>query len=150
MKHKFEKILAIAFINIFLVLALSPAINCIKTDNFEKIYMFNSEESELDLLRAEHYLYIDAFENISSFNIRYSFPAEYGYQVPIIMEIFNDTTAEILNYSIENETNDLNKIVNFTLGPVENNSRTLIHFNFRKKQQNGFHQQKLFKKIKFL
>jgi len=130
MGYKFKKVFVIIVINIFLILALSPTINCINVKNFEKIYSLNSEETELDLLRGEHYFYIDAIEDVGSFNIRYSFPPEYGYQVPIIMEILNDTTAEILNYNIENDTNNLNKIVNFTIGPIEKNSRVLIHFNY--------------------
>jgi len=130
MKYKFKKVSAISVINIFLILAISPTINCIKVNNFEISYKESLEEKELDLLRGEYYLYIDAVENVSSFNIRYSFPPEYGYQVPIIMEIFNDTTAEILNYNIENDTNDPNKLVNFTIGPMEKNTRVLIHFNY--------------------
>ena len=130
MKFKSKKILAISVINIFLLLALSPTINCIKINNFETSLTESSEEAELDLLRGEHYLYIDAVENVSSFNIKYSFPPEYGYQVPIIMEIFNDSTAEILSYNIENDTDDLNKLVNFTIGPMEKDTRVFIHFNF--------------------
>lgn len=130
MKSKSKKILAISLINIFLLLALSPTINCIKINNFETSPTESSEEAELDLLRGEHYLYIDAVENVSSFNVKYSFPPEYGYQVPIIMEIFNDSTAEILNYNIENDTDDLNKLVNFTIGPMEKDTRVFIHFNF--------------------
>ena len=130
MKFKSKKILAISVINIFLLLALSPTINCIKINNFETSLTESSEEAELDLLRGEHYLYIDAVENVSSFNIKYSFPPEYGYQVPIIMEIFNDSTAEILSYNIENDTDDLNKLVNFTIGTMEKDTRVFIHFNF--------------------
>lgn len=130
MNYKLKKVFVICVINIFLVLALSPTISCIKVNNFDKVNSLNSEEAELDLLRGEHYFYIDAIENVNSFNIRYSFPAEYGYQVPIVMEIINDTTANILNYNIENDTDGLNKLVNFTIGPMEKNSRVLIHFNY--------------------
>ncbi|MDH7507296.1 MAG: transglutaminase-like domain-containing protein [Candidatus Thermoplasmatota archaeon] len=130
MNDKLKKILVIIVINIFLLFALTPIIDSTKVDDFKEKNFFNSEETELDLLRAEHYLYIDAIENVNSFNIRYSFPPEYGYQVPIIMEIVNDTTAEILNYTIENDTNEPNKIVNFSIGAMEKNSRVLIHFNY--------------------
>jgi hypothetical protein len=46
------------------------------------------------------------------------------------MEIFNDTSADILKYNIENDTNDPNKFVNFTIGPMEKDSRAFIHFNY--------------------
>jgi len=130
MNSKLKKFFVISVIHIFLLLTLTPLIDCIKTDNFENEYLSYLDELELDLLRGEHYLYIDAVENVDSFNIRYAFPPEYGYQIPIIMEIFNDTTADIINYNIENETNNLNKIVNFTIGTMEKNSRALIHFNY--------------------
>ena len=88
MNIKLKKITALFVITIFLILALSPSINCVKVNNFEKSQIVDLEEVELDLLRGEYYLYIDASENVSSSNIRYSFPPEYGYQIPIIMEIF--------------------------------------------------------------
>jgi len=130
MNYKFKKVTVVGVINIFLLLALSPSINCIKVNNFEISDTEILQEVELDLLRGEYYLYIDVIENVSSFNVRYSFPPEYGYQVPIIMEIFNDTTAEILNYNIENDTDNLNKLVNFTIGPMDKDSRALIHFSY--------------------
>ena len=130
MKCKSKKVISIIVINIFFIIALSPTINCIKVNNIEIKCSESFKETELDLLRGEYFLYIDAVENVSSFNVRYSFPPEYGYQVPIIMEIFNDTTAQILNYNIENDTDNLNKLVNFTVGPMDKNSRALIHFNY--------------------
>jgi len=56
------------------------------------------QEKELDLLRGEHYLFVNATENVSSFHIRYSFPPDYNYQVPIMLEILNDSTAKILHF----------------------------------------------------
>ena len=99
----------------FLILSLSPIVNSIETKAIE----FNSSEKviEINLLRGEHYLYINATENVDSFKIKYVFPAELDYQYPIIIEILNDTTADILDYIIKNDTNNVN-LINF----VSNNA----------------------------
>ncbi|MCJ7572168.1 MAG: transglutaminase-like domain-containing protein [Candidatus Thermoplasmatota archaeon] len=83
----------------------------------------------LSLLRGEHYLYITANQNVISFNIKYSFPPEYGYQHPIYLEILDDTNANILNYKIEDDIFEPNKIINFTCGQIKKGDRVLIHFN---------------------
>jgi hypothetical protein len=116
---------------LFLILSLSPIVYSNEFTDLEKYDLVSlNEVIELSLLRGEHYLYIDATENVDSFNIKYAFPAELYYQFPIIMEIINDTTADIIDYKIENDTNEPNKIVNFTIGPMQKNEQVLIHFNF--------------------
>jgi hypothetical protein len=91
----------------------------------------SSEIVELDLLRGEYYLYINATEDVNSFNIKYSFPPIYRNQTPIIMEIIEDNTpSDILNYKIENDTNIPNKIVNFTISPMSKNEEKCLHFNY--------------------
>jgi hypothetical protein len=84
---------------------------------------------ELNLLRGEHYLYINATANVTSFHIRYSFPPDYNYQVPIILEILNDSTADILNYEIQNDSFEPNIVINFTLGPMQKGNMVSLHFN---------------------
>jgi len=83
----------------------------------------------LSLLKAEHYLYITAKQNVISFNIKYSFPPEYSYQYPIYLKILDDTDANIINYKIEDDVFKPNKIINFTCGQIKKGDRVLIHFN---------------------
>ena len=87
-------------------------------------------QKELALLRGEHYLYVQASDDVGQFHIFFSFPPDYQYQVPIYLGIFNDTTADVLHYQIENDANEPNKLINFTIGPMEEDERVLIHFTF--------------------
>lgn len=99
--------------------------------NYKSIYKQESKsEEDISLLHAEHYLYIDAIEDVSLFNIRYSFPPQYKGQYPIFLEIINDSTAKILNYKIENDKNEPNKYVNFTIGSMNKNDQALIHMKY--------------------
>jgi len=85
---------------------------------------------ELDLLRVEHYLYVNASEDVGIFHIRFSFPPDYEYQVPLMLELYNDSTiSAILHYQIENDTEAPNKIINFTVGPMKKDESVLLHFS---------------------
>lgn len=90
---------------------------------------YSGIDQELNLLRGEFYLYIDAVDNVTSFNVIHAFPPEYGYQYPIYLEILEDTTAKILNYKIDNQDNIPNKVINFTVGEINTGEQILIHFN---------------------
>jgi hypothetical protein len=57
-------------------------------------------------------------------------PPDYNYQVPIMLEILNNSTAEILDYKIEHDTYEPNKVVNFTVGPLQKGSIVSIHFYY--------------------
>ncbi len=85
-------------------------------------------KSEIFLLRVEHYLDLLAEENTDVFNISYAFPPIYNYQVPILLEIYNDSTADIINYRIINDTLEPNKFVNFTVNKMYKDEKKLIHF----------------------
>lgn len=87
-----------------------------------------NQTKELYLLRVEHYLELEATENTDSFNVHYVFPPDYAYQVPIVLDILNGTTANVLSYQIQPDSVHPNRIVNFTLGPMQQNDHTLIHF----------------------
>jgi hypothetical protein len=88
------------------------------------------QNQELDLLRVEHYLYINASEDVGMFHIQFSFPPDYEYQVPIMLEVYNDsTTTAILHYQIENDSLPPNKIINFTLAPMNQHDSILLHFS---------------------
>ncbi|KYK20905.1 hypothetical protein AYK24_03470 [Thermoplasmatales archaeon SG8-52-4] len=91
----------------------------------------SSELVEIVLLHGEYYLYFNAVEDVNSFNIRYSFPPIYGNQTPIIMEIVKeDTTADIIDYRIENDKNIPNKIVNFTISAMNKDEQRCLHFYY--------------------
>lgn len=85
-------------------------------------------QQELYLLRGEHYLYLNATDDVGEFHIRYAFPPVYGYQVPILLEIMNDSTANILIYELKNDTYEPNIFIDFLLGPMEKDTSVSIHF----------------------
>jgi hypothetical protein len=90
----------------------------------------STDNQELDLLRVEHYLYVNASEDVGTFHIRFSFPPDYQYQVPLLLELYNDsTTTKIIHYQIENDTYEPNKIINFTIGSMEKDESVLLHFS---------------------
>ena len=131
MKIIYIKNMSLSLIILFLVLAVSPMVSSSEKLSVENILIdYAGEEKDLVLLRAEHYLFVDATEDVSSFHIRYAFPPEYGYQTPMFLEMLDDTTANIINYKIEDDTNELNKIVNFTIGSIVENKSVLLHFNY--------------------
>lgn len=125
-----KKIIVFLLIIIFLSLTASPIISSSNIKNSKELTQILDDDIELYLLRAEHYLYIKATDNVDSFNLKFSFPPEYKFQHPIYMEIIDDSTAEILDYKIENDENEPNKFVNFKIGSMNKNDRILIHFNF--------------------
>ena len=131
-----NKLIAISIISLFFVLSVSPLAGS-ETSFFEesspKTYTnipTSTDYQELDLLRVEHYLYVNASADVGTFHIRLSFPPDYQYQVPLMLEIYNDsTTSDILHYQIENDTNEPNKIINFTIGAMEKDESVLLHFS---------------------
>ncbi len=86
-------------------------------------------DKELYLLRGEHYLYLNASDNANEFHLRFAFPPDYLYQVPTLLEIYNDTTADIRHYQIEDDTNEPNKVINFIIGPMHKDESVLLHFS---------------------
>jgi len=87
-----------------------------------------SESKDLYLLRVEHYLELEATENTNTFSVKYVFPPDYGYQVPIVLDILNETTADIQSYTIESYGVEPNRVVNFTIGPMQQDEHKMIHF----------------------
>jgi len=126
-----KKTLAISIVFLLSDIVVSPLV-CSEVNFQENIKSIECtvQDQELDLLRGEHYLFVNATENTNSFHIRYSFPPNYNYQVPIMLEILNDSTAEILQYKIESDTYEPNKVVNFTLGPLQKGSLVSLHFYY--------------------
>ena len=131
-----NKLIAISIVSLFFTLTASPLASS-ETSFFEgsssethtNIPM-STDNQELDLLRVEHYLYVNASADVGTFHIRFSFPPDYQYQVPLMLEIYNDsTTSYILHYQIENDTYEPNKIINFTIGAMEKDESVLLHFS---------------------
>lgn len=122
-----NKLIAICIFLILLKSVPTPIIanNC----TYQVIDQNIVREKQLFLLRSEHYLYIKAFENVSEFHIRFSFPPDYNYQVPIMLEILNDTTTNLIHYQIEDDVNEPNKNINFTIRFMNKDEKILIHFN---------------------
>lgn len=88
-------------------------------------------EQELDLLHGETIFNITALADITSpFNISYVAPLNYGDQAPILFEVKNDTTANIIAYQILNDANSPNKMINFTVAPLEKGENAFIHFEY--------------------
>ena len=126
-----KKLLAISIVFLFSVTAVSPLATS-KQSYQENITIAPNveKEQELDLLRVEHYLYVNASEDVGMFHIRFSFPPDYEYQVPLMLEIYNDrTVSKILHYHIENDTYEPNKIINFTIGSMKKDDSVLLHFS---------------------
>ena len=126
-----KKMLAISIVFLFIDIVVSPLVHS-EVDFQEDIKSIKCsvQEQELDLLRVEHYLYVNASADVGTFHIRFSFPPDYQYQVPLLLEIYNDsTTSEILHYQIENDTYEPNKIINFTIGAMKKDDSVLLHFS---------------------
>jgi hypothetical protein len=88
----------------------------------------NLETKQLNLLRVEHFLEIKAIENTESFQINFVFPPNYGYQIPIVLEIYNDTTENLLDYTIQKDSYYPNKLINFSLSSMQKDEHRLLHF----------------------
>lgn len=130
MKKTFQKTIAIIMI-LLLSIASLPLVSNAEKLNIESSPIEQLEEDkELDLLRGEHVLVLKAEDDVSSFNVRYAFPLSYQYQVPILFELLENTTAPIIKYSIDNDTDGLNKVVNFTIGAMNKDENVTLHFNY--------------------
>lgn len=125
MKTLSKNVLASVTIFLFLGVTVSPMIAS------GSISDACDTEQELDLLHGETYFDVIALENVTSpFNLSYVAPLNYGNQAPILVEICSDSTANIISYSIPNDTNEPNKIINFTIGPMQKGDNRTIHFQY--------------------
>jgi hypothetical protein len=125
-----KKIIVFFFASLFFLLSFSPIIHSleISTNKKDSIEMISNDEQELTLLSGDFYLTMVSTANTDSFNVRYAFPMDYHFQVPLFLYLANDSTGKILDYQIENDTDGINKIVNFTICPLEKDEKVKIHF----------------------
>ena len=128
-RYSSKKLLASSIFIMIILLNISPIVN---SDNYldnVSLITNSNDEKELHLLRVEHVLVLKAADDADKFNLRYVFPPDYQYQVPIFLEILNDSTANILHYQIEDDVNEPNKAVNFTIGNMNKDESVSIHFS---------------------
>ena len=91
-----NKLTAISIFFLFLLLTFSPLVSSQASffeESSSKTYVnipMSTDTQELDLLRVEHYLYVNASADVGTFHIRFSFPPDYEYQVPLLLEMYND------------------------------------------------------------
>jgi hypothetical protein len=129
MRYSLRKIITVNIILLFCLIIINPIFSCEYNSNkIRPFNLININDKEIDLLRVEHYLYLDAYDNTDIFNVKYAFPPDYQYQTPVLLEILEDSTASIISYKIEDCLNNPNKIVNFTIAPMNIGERVLIHF----------------------
>jgi transglutaminase-like putative cysteine protease len=115
-------------ITIFLVLPLSSVIGSKEISIINSSNGKGEEDAEIVLLRQENIIRLIANEYTDIFSVTYAFPPDYKYQIPLFLEVSNDTTAYIIHYQIENDKNEPNKLINFTIGPMEKKDEVYIHF----------------------
>lgn len=111
---------------ILLIFLILPTVTSFPTPTFNQLT--NPETKDLHLLRVEHYLELEAKQNTQTFNVCYAFPPDYGYQVPIVLQLLNQTTADVITYKIEPDGVEPNRVVNFTLGSMQKDEHTMLHF----------------------
>ena len=125
MKSIYKKM--IMFITVHLCIGTAAA------SSFGNVYLeteFVNEVQDLYLMRSEHYLYITASDDVNNFHVKFAFPPDYNYQVPVLLEVYNDTDINVTHYKIENDHNEPNKVVNFTIDSIEKDETVLIHFSY--------------------
>jgi len=119
-----KKSLVFVMILLFLGTMLLPTITS------DSIHVASDTEQELDLLHGETLFYLQASKDVDSVNVTYAVPPKYGNQAPILIDIRDDTTADIISYKIVNDTNQPNKVIKFEIGPIGNEEKPSLHFDF--------------------
>ncbi len=84
------------------------------------------ESVDVHVLRVENFLYVEALKQCSFVNVSCVFPLEYGFQVPLWLNVFEDSSAEIVWFDIVSD--GLNKLASFHVVNLSAGDRVLIHF----------------------
>jgi hypothetical protein len=121
-----KTIVAFALLTLLIGVAVTP---CIATGTSAATASTDETEEQLLLLRGEHYLYLNASDDVGGFHLRFSFPPDHAYQVPVMLEIHNDTTADIVHHHLEDDIYKPNIVINFTLGAMSKDESVLLHFS---------------------
>ncbi|HEC81872.1 MAG TPA: hypothetical protein ENI42_05570 [Thermoplasmatales archaeon] len=99
------------------------------TVSSELVYV--AGDAELDLLHGEAFFYITANSDVTPlFNVTWAAPPNYENQAPVLIDIRDDTSAEILTCSVINDTNPPNKVLKFLVAPLRKGEQVSIHFDY--------------------
>jgi len=117
---------ALAFVTIFLFLGVtvSPMMASGPVSDA------SDTEKELYLLYGKTNFTLYALENVGSFNVIHTIPPNYENQAPIFFNISDETTADIISYQMYNDTSHPNKVINFTIGPMNKKEKKTICFEY--------------------
>ena len=130
MKSKSNVTKIIILILSVFILSISPNVYSSNiTNDYKDIINQSAEESELHLIRVEHYLVCRGKEDVGIFNVTYAFPPDYAHQTPVLLEVHNDSTEDIIKYRILNDELEPNKLVKFTIDSINKDEEKLIHFS---------------------
>jgi hypothetical protein len=122
------KIFAITTIFLFISSMITGASIIDSSQENNTIFTIDNEYQELFLLKGRTHFKLYATEEVDSFNVEFSIPPNYIGQAPIYLEILENTSAKIIDYKIENDTFFPNKVINFTVGPMNKYDRSEIKF----------------------
>lgn len=86
-------------------------------------------KKELLILHVETLLLLKAKENVESFYIYYSMPIDCEEQIPLFFEIRDDSSKEIINYSINDDKNHPNKLLKIQINQLKKGKIIRIHFD---------------------
>jgi hypothetical protein len=130
-KNCLKQVLAIVLLFLFSVSVFSAALTRANSSVIQKdTSLLTLDGQTVYLLRVEHYLYVNASEDVGIFHIRYSFPPDYASQIPLMVDIHNDSTISMIqHYEIQDDVYPPNKIINFTIRPMMRNDSILLHFS---------------------
>jgi len=127
-----KKIIKISIISLIITLSVfSSSVLSERDNNTNDIFKYSNisiDDKNIYLQRVEHYLYLKAEENTQNFIVNYSYPPDYNYQIPIFLEIFEDSTADIVDYEIIEDINEPNLLAKFLIGSIQKDEIVLIHF----------------------
>ncbi len=124
MKTLSKNALASVTIFLFLGMTVSPMIAS------GSISDASDTEKELYLLYGKTNFTLYALENVDSFNAIHTIPPNYENQAPIFFNIRDETTADIISYQMYNDTSHPNKVINFTIGPMNKKEKKTICFEY--------------------
>ena len=130
------KLRKIIILFIIITMGITPILSTASSIEKDKLNaikgsQINADEQEINLLFGETFLNITAIEDVNSpFNITYIAPLNYNNQAPILFELCDDSSADILSFRILNDTNPPNKVLKFLIGPMGNGTISIIHFRY--------------------
>jgi len=100
-------------------------------DGLETNPAYNNTDLEKDLYLhygRTNFTFL-ALENVESFNFIHAIPPNYENQAPILFNIRDGTTVNIIGCMMYNDTNYPNKIINFTVGPMKKKEKKQSFLN---------------------